>query len=342
MENAVKLSRMHTKRPAIIVFENAFHGRTLLTMTMTHKVRSYKYRCGPFAPEVYRLPYPTEYRPTIEVEDFEGVLTRLVDPEQIAAFIVEPVQGKGGFQVPREGFLEKLRDPADKYGIVFVADEVQSGMGRTGKLFAIENWNIEPDLITTAKSLAAGMPLSAVIDKEEIMDSPIEGAIGGTYVGNPVCCRAAIEVLNIIEKENLLERAKEMGKKMRERLDRMKERYELIGDVRGVGAMMALEFVKDRETKEPATEETTAIVKECLNNGVIPASAGLNGNAIRFLISLAITDEQLEEGLDILDDAIGKAAGGNKIAFTRISLMGKPWRRTYSSLFHFVIIGDAV
>ena len=309
VENAVKLSRMYTRRQAIVVFENAFHGRTLLTMTMTHRVKPYKYKCGPFAPEVYSFPYPTSYRPTIKIEDFERVMTSQVDPEEVAAVVIEPIQGEGGFQVPTDGFLEYLRALTKKYGIMFVADEVQSGIGRTGKLFAIENWNIEPDLIAVAKSLAAGMPLSAVIGKKEIMDSPIGGAIGGTYVGNPVCCRAAIEVLNIIEKENLLERAKEIGRREKERLNELKEKHDTIGDVRGIGAMVAVEFVKDRETKEPATEETSAIVKECMKNGVAIASAGVHGNVIRFLNSLVITDEQLEEGFDVLDRAIAKVAG---------------------------------
>ena len=309
VENAVKLSRMYTRRQAIVVFENAFHGRTLLTMTMTHRVKPYKYKCGPFAPEVYRFPYPTSYRPTIKIEDFERVMTSQVDPEEVAAVVIEPIQGEGGFQVPTDGFLEYLRALTEKYGIMFVADEVQSGIGRTAKLFAIENWNIEPDLIAVAKSLAAGMPLSAVIGKKEIMDSPIGGAIGGTYVGNPVCCRAAIEVLNIIEKENLLERAKEIGRLEKERLNELKEKHDIVGDVRGIGAMVAVEFVKDRETKEPATEETSAIVKECMKNGVAIASAGVHGNVIRFLNSLVITDEQLEEGFDVLDRAIAKVTG---------------------------------
>jgi 4-aminobutyrate aminotransferase apoenzyme (EC 2.6.1.19) len=309
VENAVKLSRMYTRRKAIVVFENAFHGRTLLTMTMTHRVKPYKYKCGPFAPEIYRFPYPTSYRPTIKIEDFERIMTSQVDPEEVAAVVIEPIQGEGGFQVPTDGFLEYLRALTEKYGIMFVADEVQSGIGRTAKLFAIENWNIEPDLIAVAKSLAAGMPLSAVIGKKEIMDSPIGGAIGGTYVGNPVCCRAAIEVLNIIEKENLLERAKEIGRLEKERLNELKEKHDIVGDVRGIGAMVAVEFVKDRETKEPATEETSAIVKECMKNGVAIASAGVHGNVIRFLNSLVITDEQLEEGFDVLDRAIAKVTG---------------------------------
>jgi 4-aminobutyrate aminotransferase and related aminotransferases len=300
---------MYTRRKAIVVFENAFHGRTLLTMTMTHRVKPYKYKCGPFAPEIYRFPYPTSYRPTIKIEDFERIMTSQVDPEEVAAVVIEPIQGEGGFQVPTDGFLEYLRALTEKYGIMFVADEVQSGIGRTAKLFAIENWNIEPDLIAVAKSLAAGMPLSAVIGKKEIMDSPIGGAIGGTYVGNPVCCRAAIEVLNIIEKENLLERAKEIGRLEKERLNELKEKHDIVGDVRGIGAMVAVEFVKDRETKEPATEETSAIVKECMKNGVAIASAGVHGNVIRFLNSLVITDEQLEEGFDVLDRAIAKVTG---------------------------------
>ncbi|MCG2826034.1 MAG: aspartate aminotransferase family protein, partial [Thermoplasmatales archaeon] len=207
VENSVKIARGYTKRKAIVVFDGAFHGRTLLTMTMTHQAIPYKCGFGPFAPEIYRMAYPTPYHPSIKIEDFESKLLSYVDPKEIAAFVVEPIQGEGGFNVPVDGFLEELKKISEKYNILFVADEVQSGMGRTGKMFAIENWGIEPDIIAAGKSIAAGLPLSAVIAKKEIIDSLPNNSIGGTYVGNPVACRAALEVLNIIEDEKLLERA---------------------------------------------------------------------------------------------------------------------------------------
>ncbi|MBA7539639.1 5-aminovalerate aminotransferase DavT [subsurface metagenome] len=308
IENAVKIARAHTQRPAIIVFENAFHGRTLLTMTMTHKAMPYKYKFGPFAPEIYRLPFPTPYHPTVKVEDFERMLVHTVTPESVAAIVVEPIQGEGGFSVPVEGFLEYLRELSNKYGMLLVADEIQSGIGRTGKFFAIENWNIEPDLICLAKSLAAGLPLSAVIAKKEVTDSLPGGCIGGTYVGNPVACRVALEVINIIEEENLLDRAVKIGERLKERFLEMKDKYSLVGDVHGIGAMMAIELVKDRGTKEPAAEETAQIVQECIKNGVFVPNAGINKNLLRMLISLEITDEQLDEALDVIEEAIAKVS----------------------------------
>jgi 4-aminobutyrate aminotransferase/(S)-3-amino-2-methylpropionate transaminase len=306
IENAVKIARAHTKRPAIIVFENAFHGRTLLTMTMTHKAMPYKYHFGPFASDIYRLPFPTSYHPTIKIEDFEKMLIHTVTPESVAAIVVEPIQGEGGFNVPVEGFLEYLRELTNKYGMLLVTDEIQSGIGRTGKFFAIENWDIEPDIICLAKSLAAGLPLSAVIAKKEITDSLPGGCIGGTYVGNPVACRAALEVINIIEEEHLLDRALKIGEKLKERFLKMKDKYSLIGDVRGIGAMIAVELVKDRKTKEPAPQETAQIVQECLKNGVFVPTAGINKNLLRMLVSLEITNEQLDEALDVLEKAIVK------------------------------------
>jgi len=306
VENAVKIARAHTKRPAIIVFENAFHGRTLLTMTMTHKAMPYKYHFGPFAPEIYRLPFPGSSNPVTNIEDFEKILVNTVTPESVAAIVVEPIQGEGGFNVPQEGFLEYLRKLTDKYGMLLITDEIQSGIGRTGKFFAIENWDIEPDIICLAKSLAAGLPLSAVISKKEITDSLPGGCIGGTYVGNPVACRAALEVINIIEEENLLDRAVKIGEKLKERFLEMKDKYSLVGDVHGIGAMMAIELVKDRKTKEPATQETAQIVQECIKNGVFIATAGINKNLLRMLVSLEITDEQLDEALDVLEKAMGK------------------------------------
>ena len=306
IENAVKIARAHTKRPAIIVFENAFHGRTLLTMTMTHKAMPYKYRFGPFAPEIYRLPFPSPSHPMAKIEDFEKMLVNIVTPESVAAIVVEPIQGEGGFNVPQKGFLEYLRELTNKYGMLLITDEIQSGIGRTGKFFAIENWDIEPDIICLAKSLAAGLPLSAVIAKKEITDSLPGGCIGGTYVGNPVACRAALEVINIIEEENLLDRALKIGEKLKERFLKMKNKYTLIGEIRGIGAMRAIELVKDQKTKEPATQETAQIVQECIKNGVFIATAGINKNLLRMLVSLEITDEQLDEALDVLEKAVDK------------------------------------
>jgi len=306
VENAVKIARAHTRRPAIIVFENAFHGRTLLTMTMTHKAMPYKYHFGPFAPEIYRLPFPSLSHPMAKIEDFEKILVNTVTPDSVAAIVIEPIQGEGGFNVPQEGFLEYLRKLTDKYGMLLITDEIQSGIGRTGKFFAIENWDIEPDIICLAKSLAAGLPLSAVIAKKEITDSLPGGCIGGTCVGNPVACRAALEVIKIIEEEHLLDRAVKIGEKLKERFLKMKDKYTLIGDIRGIGAMMAIELVRDRETKEPATQETAQIVQECLRNGVFVPTAGINKNLLRMLVSLEITDEQLDEALDVLEMAVGK------------------------------------
>jgi len=309
VENAVKIARAYTKRPAIIVFENAFHGRTLLTMTMSHKAMPYKYHFGPFAPEIYRLPFPSSSHPMAKIEDFEKILINTVTPESVAAIVVEPIQGEGGFNVPQEGFLEYLRKLTNKYGMLLITDEIQSGIGRTGKFFAIENWDIEPDLICLAKSLAAGLPLSAVITKKEITDSLPGGCIGGTYVGNPLACRAALEVIKIVEEEHLLDRALKIGERLKERFLQMKDKYPLIGEIRGIGAMMAIELVKDQKTKEPATQKTAQIVQECIKNGVFIATAGINKNLLRMLVSLEITDEQLDEALDVLDKAVAKVNG---------------------------------
>ncbi len=309
IENAVKIARAYTGRPGIIVFENAFHGRTLLTMTMTHKAMPYKYKFGPFASEVYRLPFPTSYHPTIKINDFEEILTHIVVPESVAAIVIEPIQGEGGFNIPAEGFLEHLRELTKKYRMMFVVDEIQCGVGRTGKFFAIENWDIEPDIICLAKSLASGLPLSAVIANKEIMDSLPEGSIGGTYAGNPVACRVAMEVINIIQEEDLLDRALKIGERLKECFCRMKEEYSIIGDVRGIGAMTAIELVKNRETKEPAPDETAQIIQECLKNGVLVPGAGIYKNVLRILVSLKITDEQLVEALDVLEKAISKLNG---------------------------------
>ncbi len=310
IENAVKISRMYTKRKAIVVFEGAFHGRTLLTMTMTHKAIPYKAGFGPFASDIYRLPLPNPYRNNMAIEDFERELTSIVDPQEVAAVVIEPLQGEGGFIVPSEGFLEYLRGLTTKHGILFVADEIQSGFGRTGKFFAIEHSGVEPDLIVVAKSIAAGLPLSGVIAKKTIYDALPAGAIGGTYVGNPIACRAGIEVLNTIEQENLLKRAVSIGKIIKEKFEEMKAKYEIVGDVRGLGAMLAIELVRDRNTKQPAKEQCGAIIQECLKNGLVIPSAGIYGNVIRMLVSPTISDEQLNEGLNVLDTAIKTVVAG--------------------------------
>ncbi len=303
VENAVKIARAYTRRKAVLVFDNAFHGRTLLAMTMTHKANPYKMGFGPFAPEVYRLPYPYTYRNDVTAQDIEDRLLSLVDPSDVAAMVVEPVMGEGGFLVPPDWFLPAMRGLADKYGFVLVFDEVQSGIGRTGKFFAFEHFNVTPDLICVAKSLGAGLPLSGVIGKAEIMDAPVASGIGGTYAGNPLACRAAIEVIKAIDSANLLDRAVHVGTRIKEHFRRLQERYDVVGDVRGLGAMVGMELVEDRKTKKPAKALTSKITQHALHNGAIFPTAGLYGNVIRVLVSLVITDEQIDEGMEILAEA---------------------------------------
>ena len=307
VENAVKFAKADTGRGALVAFENGFHGRTLLTMTLTHKATPYKSGFGPFAPDVYRLPYPNQYRSGVQVKELETKLRNMVNPEDVAAIIVEPVIGEGGFLVPPNDFLPYLRELTEKYGIDLIFDEIQSGAGRTGKFFACEHFNVEPDLITVAKSIAAGLPLSGVIGKAEVMDAPNPGSIGGTYVGNPVAIESAQAVLDVIEEENLLERASKIGKIVMKEFKGMKEKYEIVGDVRGLGAMVAMELVKDRETKEPAPELTQKIVDTALEDGLILPTAGLHGNVIRLLTPLVIKEENLEKGLKIVERAVSKA-----------------------------------
>ena len=314
VENAIKIARYYTKRQAVIAFDGAFHGRTLLAMSLTSKVKPYKLGFGPFAPEVYRMPYAYCYRCPFNLEypkcgvycaDYlEKFLKSNVDGESVAALIVEPVQGEGGFIVPPPEYFPKLKKICENNGILFIADEIQSGMGRTGELFGISHWNIEADLTTVAKSLAAGLPLSAVVGKKEIMDSVHPGGIGGTYGGNPIACASALAVFDIIETENLIDRAKELGKTLQERFDELKEEFEIIGDARGIGAMTALELVKDRSTKTPAVEEAKSLVKYCYDMGLIILSCGIYGNVIRFLMPLNIPKGELEKGLGILHDGL--------------------------------------
>jgi len=264
----------------------------------------YRYIYGPFASEVYRLPFPNPHLNKMKVGDFEQVLKDTVYPEDVAAVVIEPIQGEGGFNVPPEGFLEEIRRVTGKYGILLVADEVQSGYGRTGKFLAIQNWNVIPDLIALAKSIAAGLPLSAVVGKREYFDALPLSSIGGTFCGNPVSCRAGIEVLKMMDEEHLLGKAVHLGEIIGERFEDMQKKYPVIGEVRGIGVMRAMEFVKDKETWEPDSDTASKVIQEAMKNGVLIAGAGIHGNVIRLLLPLVTTDEQLNEGLDVIERAI--------------------------------------
>ncbi|GIU98495.1 MAG: aspartate aminotransferase family protein [Actinomycetota bacterium] len=318
VENAIKIARHATKRPAIVTFDHAFHGRTLLAMTLTAKVMPYKQGFGPFAPEVYRLPFAYPYRwPSGPERCAEEALAYAKDEmhkhigeENIAAVIVEPIQGEGGFIVPAPGFLKGLAEFCAEHGIVFISDEIQAGMGRAGRWFAIEDEGVVPDMITTAKSLGGGLPISAVTGRAELMDSVHVGGLGGTYGGNPVAAAAALAVLDKIEREDLLASARRVGEIIAKRFGEMQAKHAVIGDVRGRGAMWALELVADRATKEPLAAETmSAISRAALERGVIVITAGTYGNVIRLLPPINIDEALLEEGLAILDEAIGSVTG---------------------------------
>jgi 4-aminobutyrate aminotransferase/(S)-3-amino-2-methylpropionate transaminase len=307
VENAIKFARAYTGRPAVIGFEGGFHGRTLLSLTLTSKTHPYKAGLGPFAPEVYRVPFPNEYRgPSADeaLAALERALVTQVAAETVAAVVIEPVQGEGGFVVAPQAFLDGVRRLCDEHGIVMVVDEVQTGFGRTGKLFAIEHYGIEPDLITVAKSIAAGLPLSGVIGKAEIMDAPGDSAIGGTYVGNPVAQAAALAVLDVIEDEGLCERAAQLGETIRARMESWQERWPQIGDVRGLGAMLAIELVKDPASKEPDAETASAVVEAAAARGLLLLKAGIYMNCIRVLAPLVLTDAELDEALGVWEDAL--------------------------------------
>jgi 4-aminobutyrate aminotransferase/(S)-3-amino-2-methylpropionate transaminase len=310
VENAVKFARSYTRRPAVIAFEGAFHGRTLLSMTMTSKTHPYKAGLGPFAPEVYRVPFANDYRgPSTEeaLAALERAFTTLVPVDHVAAIVIEPVQGEGGFVVAPRAFMHGVRRICDEHGIVLVVDEVQTGFGRTGTMFAIEQYEVEPDLMTVAKSIAGGLPLSGVLGKAEIMDAPPDSAIGGTYVGNPVAQAAALAVLDAFDEDGVLERGVEVGERIRARMESWQERWEPIGDVRGLGPMLALELVRDRATKEPDAELATAIVEAAVERGVLLLKSGLYSNCIRVLVPLVISDAQLDEALDAWEQAIEHA-----------------------------------
>lgn len=318
VENAVKAARSYTKKSGIICFEHAFHGRTLLAVTLTSKVNPYKLGFGPFAPEVYRIPFAYCYRCSFQLEypscgircaDYlKDIFHTHISPQNIAALVVEPILGEGGFVIPPKEFLPKIRKICQDNGIVFIADEIQTGFGRTGKMFAMEHSDIAADIVVTAKSLSAGMPLGGITGKLEIMDSAQVGGLGGTFGGNPLACRAALAVFEIMEKYDLISKARRIGTIILQRFKEMQEKYDLIGDTRGLGAMVAMELVKDRTTKEPAKEETELITKKCYEHGLIIMPAGTYGNVIRILTPLVITEEQLQDGLSILERVLKDVA----------------------------------
>lgn len=314
LENAVKIARKFTNRQAVVVFEHGYHGRTNLTMGMTAKNIPYKDGFGPFAPEIYRMPMAYPYRwpggaDACANDALDTVIHKIekeIGAKNVACIVIEPIQGEGGFIVPPKGFLPGLVKFSKDNGIVFIADEVQTGFARTGDMFGCDDEGIVPDLITTAKGIAGGLPLAGVTGRAEIMDSVHAGGLGGTYGGSPIACAAAIGAIETIEEENLVDRAREQGKIISSALQEMKKKYPIIGDVRGRGAMQALEFVKPG-TMEPNTEAQSSIIKYCLQKGVLLLSAGTYGNVIRLLPPLVMPDDLLKEALSILDEAIAKA-----------------------------------
>ena len=314
VENAIKIARAATGRTAVIAFENSFHGRTNLALALTGKAKPYRAGYGPYAPDIHLTPYADCYHCSTRLPDgaccgswrasLERFFSTRVQPELVAAMIVEPVQGEGGFIVPPDDFLPGLREICSRYGIMLIADEIQSGFGRTGRMFAIEHTGIEPDLLLLAKSLAGGMPLAAVVGRAEVMDAPAPGGLGGTYGGNPVACAAALAVLDIFEREGLVERAQKLGAMAMDRMRAMQAAYPLIGDVRGQGAMVAMELVRDHAKRTPATAEAGAILAEARERGLLLIKAGLYDNVIRLLMPLVTTDEEMARALDIIEASL--------------------------------------
>jgi 4-aminobutyrate aminotransferase / (S)-3-amino-2-methylpropionate transaminase / 5-aminovalerate transaminase len=314
VENAVKIARAYTRRPAVICFEDAFHGRTMMALSLTSKTHPYKSGFEPFSGDVYRIPYAYCYRCSYSLKypgckifcahHLEDAFKRVVAAESVAALMVEPVLGEGGFAAPPREFFQILQATCARHKILFIADEVQTGLGRTGTLFACEQYGITPDILVTAKSLGGGLPLASVTGRAEIMDAPGVGALGGTFGGNPLSCEAALAVIEMFERENLTARANILGKKFALRAQTWQKQYPLVGDVRGLGAMRAIEFVRSRESLEPAEEETKKIVSNCYEHGLIILSCGSYGNVVRLLVPFVITDEQFEEGMTVLEAAI--------------------------------------
>lgn len=316
VENAIKIAKQATKRQGVLCFTGAFHGRTMMAMSLTSKV-GYKTNCGPFASEVYRLPFPNIYRygeglsedefVARELERLHEAFKNRIAPTNLAAIILELVQGEGGFVVAPQKYIEGLREICDQYGIMLIFDEIQSGFSRTGKWAAWQNYGITPDISTYAKSLGSGMPIAAVVGKAEIMDAAAPGSIGGTYIGNPVSCAAASATIQLIKDQNLNDKGAALGRKIRTRFEEMKAKHTEIGDVRGIGAMLAIEFVKNKDPKQPNTDLCSAIIKQCYNRGLILLSAGTHKNVIRILSPLVISEELLNKGLNILEEEIAKA-----------------------------------
>jgi 4-aminobutyrate aminotransferase/(S)-3-amino-2-methylpropionate transaminase len=310
VENAVKFARLATKRSGVICFEGGFHGRTFLSLSLTSKTKPYKEGLGPFSPEIYRVPFPYEYRGITAADALAALDRAFVDqvaPDSVAAIVVEPVQGEGGFVVAPQEFMTGLRAACDKHGIVLIADEVQTGFGRTGRFFACEHYGVEPDLVCVAKSIAMGLPLSGVLGRAEIMDVGSPGAVGGTYVGNPVAQAAALAVLDVFESEGLVDRSGQIGEVIRARMLSWQERWPVIGDVRGLGAMLAMEFVSDPATRTPAPELARAVIDEALARGLLLISCGVHSNCIRELAPLVITDAELDEALGVWEEALAAA-----------------------------------
>jgi 4-aminobutyrate aminotransferase/(S)-3-amino-2-methylpropionate transaminase len=317
-ENAIKIARSYTKRPAIISFEDAFHGRTYMAMAVTSKPHPYKAGFEPFPSDVYRIPYAYCYRcsysmkyPSCDVycaRHIEDTFKRVVAAESVAAVIVEPILGEGGFVTPPAEFYPTLSAICRKYGILLIADEVQTGFARTGSMFACEQVGLDPDLVTMAKSLTGGLPMAAVTGRAEIMDAPDVGQLGGTFSGNPVACEAALAVLETVEKEDLCARANSLGERFRKRAAKWQAQWELIGDVRGLGAMQALELVRSKATREPADEETKQVSQYCYEHGLVLITAGSYGNVIRLLMPLVVTDAQMDEAMDVLEGALAHVA----------------------------------
>ena len=311
IENAVKIARAATGRPAVVSFQGAFHGRTLLALSLTGSVQPYKQDFGPYAAEIYQSPFPYEYRGWSSdqaLAALDNLFESEVAPKRVAAIVIEPVLGEGGFVPAPLEFLRKLRKVTEQHGILLIADEIQTGFGRTGKFFAIEHSGVQPDLITVAKSLAAGFPLSAVIGRAQVMDAPDPGGLGGTYAGNPVACAAGLAVMDVMRDEKLPERAARIGSVVEERMQSWAAEQKLVGDVRVMGAMAGMELVRDRDTKEAADKETARIVAAAREKGLIILRAGTHHNVVRTLMPLTIPDEQLEEGLDMLGAALQEVA----------------------------------
>ena len=314
VENAIKLARHFTKRPAIICFDDAFHGRTLGALSVTSKIVPYKNGFGPFLPEIYRIPFAYCYRCAYSLaypecklhcaHVLEDVFKRVVSADSVAAVIAEPVLGEGGFVTPPQDYFCALQDICKKHGILFIADEVQSGFGRTGKLFASEWFGVEPDILVAAKSIGGGLPLASVTGRAEIMDQPVPGGLGTTYGGNPLACAAALAVIQEFQSGRLLARSIEIGEAVRARAEKWKAQLPIVGDVRGLGAMRAIELVTDRESRQPAKELTNAVAKYCYEHGLVTITAGTYGNVIRTLMPLVISDAELQEGLDVLEAAL--------------------------------------